>query len=189
DDYDAVPVCGFDWIHWLVCDLKRASVAEGESGKSGDFTEGCNSWHGIADELTAAQATGYGGPAPPRQGAQVHPEGVRPGLRAGTAPRIHDERPVLCHAGACAGTRDLGGEVLAQEAIPIIFPRSPDVGPGSVFPFAAMSIGRILANPSDAEGQLDFTHVLLIYSLKTLASFGQFYTIAVIAVIAVLRRR
>lgn len=65
DDYDAVPVCGFDWIHWLVCDLKRASVAEGESGKSGDFTEGCNSWHSIADELTAAQATGYGGPAPP----------------------------------------------------------------------------------------------------------------------------
>ena len=65
DDYDAVPVCGFDWIHWLVCDLKRPSVAEGESGKSKDFTEGCNSWHSVADELTVSQATGYGGPAPP----------------------------------------------------------------------------------------------------------------------------
>lgn len=65
DDYDAVPVCGFDWIHWLVCDLKRPYLREGESRNSDDFTEGCNSWHGIADSCTVDQATGYGGPAPP----------------------------------------------------------------------------------------------------------------------------
>jgi hypothetical protein len=65
DDYDAVPVCGFNWIHWLVCDLKRTSVKEGESHRSKDFTEGCNSWHSIADDLTVEQATGYGGMAPP----------------------------------------------------------------------------------------------------------------------------
>ena len=65
DDYDAVPVCGFDWIHWTLCDLKKTSVAEGESHKPNDFTEGCNSWHSVADELSVEQATGYGGMAPP----------------------------------------------------------------------------------------------------------------------------
>lgn len=65
DDYDAVPVCGFNWIHWIICDLKKTSVKEGESRNSGDFTEGCNSWHGIGDTLSRETATGYGGMAPP----------------------------------------------------------------------------------------------------------------------------
>ena len=65
DDYDAVPVCGFDWVHWTLCDLKKPSVAEGESHNDPDFTEGCNSWHSVADDLTVEQATGYGGMAPP----------------------------------------------------------------------------------------------------------------------------
>ena len=65
EDYDAVPVCGFDWIHWILCDLKRTSVSEGESRGSDDFTEGCNSWHGIGDVLSRETATGYGGMAPP----------------------------------------------------------------------------------------------------------------------------
>lgn len=65
DDYDAIPVCGFDWIHWIICDLKKTSVKEGESRNSGDFTEGCNSWHGIGDVLSRETATGYGGMAPP----------------------------------------------------------------------------------------------------------------------------
>ncbi len=65
DDYDAVPVCGFNWLHWTICDLKRTSVVEGESHSSPDFTEGCNSWHSIASENSVEQATGYGGPAPP----------------------------------------------------------------------------------------------------------------------------
>ncbi|MGN0098527.1 MAG: YbhB/YbcL family Raf kinase inhibitor-like protein [Candidatus Methanomethylophilaceae archaeon] len=65
DDYDAIPVSGFCWIHWIACDLKKTSVKEGESHNSPDFTEGCNSWHGIADRLTREQAVGYGGPAPP----------------------------------------------------------------------------------------------------------------------------
>ena len=65
DDYDAVPVCGFDWLHWTIADLRRTSVAEGESHNDPDFTEGCNSWHSVAGENTIEQATGYGGPAPP----------------------------------------------------------------------------------------------------------------------------
>ena len=63
DDYDAIPVSGFCWIHWIACDIKKTSVKEGESHNSPDFTEGCNSWHGIADRLTREQAIGYGGPA------------------------------------------------------------------------------------------------------------------------------
>ncbi len=65
DDYDAVPPCGFNWIHWLVCDLKRTVLKEGESGNSTDFTEGCNSWHSAMEQNTIEEATGYGGPAPP----------------------------------------------------------------------------------------------------------------------------
>lgn len=65
DDYDAVPVCGFDWIHWTISDLRKPSVKEGESHNSPDFTEGCNSWHSVASENSIEEATGYGGPAPP----------------------------------------------------------------------------------------------------------------------------
>lgn len=65
DDYDAVAVSGFNWIHWTVCDLKRTKVSEGESHRDPDFTEGCNSWHSIASDNTVEKATGYGGPAPP----------------------------------------------------------------------------------------------------------------------------
>lgn len=65
DDYDAVPVCGFNWIHWIICNLKKTSVEEGESRNSKDFIEGCNSWHGIGDILSRETATGYGGMAPP----------------------------------------------------------------------------------------------------------------------------
>ncbi len=65
DDYDAIPVCGFDWVHWTIADLKRTSVEEGESHNCPDFTEGCNSWHSVAGENSIEQATGYGGPAPP----------------------------------------------------------------------------------------------------------------------------
>lgn len=65
DDYDAVPVCGFDWIHWIIADLKKTEVKEGESRSSKDFVEGRNSWSGKFDKLPADKATGYGGMAPP----------------------------------------------------------------------------------------------------------------------------
>lgn len=65
DDYDAVPVSGFCWIHWILCDLKDTEVPEGASGNSDRFTEGCNSWHGVLDNLTMEQSSRYGGPAPP----------------------------------------------------------------------------------------------------------------------------
>lgn len=65
DDYDAIAVGGFNWIHWTLCDLKRDHLDEGESHSSKDFVEGCNSWHSMASPNTVEEATGYGGPAPP----------------------------------------------------------------------------------------------------------------------------
>ena len=56
DDYDAIPVCGFD---------KKTEVLEGESRNSTDFTEGRNSWCGVLDRCPIETGTGYGGMAPP----------------------------------------------------------------------------------------------------------------------------
>ncbi len=65
DDYDAVPVSGFNWIHWILADLKRTEVKEGESRRAEDFVEGRNSWAGVLDRFPVDKATGYGGMAPP----------------------------------------------------------------------------------------------------------------------------
>lgn len=56
DDKDAIPVCGFDWIHWLICNLKKKHVVAGESTNiNAEFIQGANSWN---QNL-------YGGMAPP----------------------------------------------------------------------------------------------------------------------------
>lgn len=65
DDHDAVPVSGFTWIHWLAADIKRTSLEENESVTAKDFSQGMNSWHSCASDLSVEEATGYGGPAPP----------------------------------------------------------------------------------------------------------------------------
>lgn len=65
DDHDAVPVCGFTWIHWTVANLKRPYMEENESVEGGDFVQGVNSWHSCASDLNREDATGYGGPSPP----------------------------------------------------------------------------------------------------------------------------
>lgn len=67
DDHDAVPVCGFTWIHWLVADMKRTTLEENESANSKDLIQGVNSYHSCASDLSVEEATGYGGPAPPNE--------------------------------------------------------------------------------------------------------------------------
>ena len=47
DDYDAVSAAGFLWVHWLICDLKSAEVAEGATRTGAGFTEGSNSWFSV----------------------------------------------------------------------------------------------------------------------------------------------
>lgn len=65
DDYDAISASGFNWIHWLISDLRTAKIEEGASHHNPPFTEGSNSWFSKLGDLTREQATGYGGPAPP----------------------------------------------------------------------------------------------------------------------------
>jgi Raf kinase inhibitor-like protein, YbhB/YbcL family len=64
EDLDAIPVCGFSWIHWTVSDLQKDILEDNES-VNGKFTQGVNSYHSVASKLSKEEATGYGGPAPP----------------------------------------------------------------------------------------------------------------------------
>lgn len=66
EDVDAVPVCGFSWIHWLGADLTRTSLAENESVSASDFIQGANSWISpLAGSHSREDASVYGGMAPP----------------------------------------------------------------------------------------------------------------------------
>ena len=65
DDKDAIPVCGFNWIHWTLCNLTQAEVAEDASRNSPDFIQGSTSFHSAAGDETRAEASCYGGMAPP----------------------------------------------------------------------------------------------------------------------------
>lgn len=56
DDVDAIPVCGFVWVHWLIANLKKPELKENVSGKiNPEFIQGNNSWNMPL----------YGGMAPP----------------------------------------------------------------------------------------------------------------------------
>lgn len=66
DDMDAVPVCGFVWIHWLAANLTRTYLEENESINARDFIQGVNSRYSH-DNITRDEASVYGGMAPPNQ--------------------------------------------------------------------------------------------------------------------------
>lgn len=65
EDKDAVPVCGFSWIHWLVANLTRTELAEDESRHADGFVQGATSSGGRLGGLSRAQASFYEGMAPP----------------------------------------------------------------------------------------------------------------------------
>lgn len=65
DDKDAITASGFIWIHWLIADLTRESVAENESRSATDFVQGANSWSSVLGKLSREEASAYGGMAPP----------------------------------------------------------------------------------------------------------------------------
>ena len=62
EDRDAVPVCGFSWVHWIAADITRDELGENESAEARDFVQGINSWYGDYGE---DGSMGYGGMAPP----------------------------------------------------------------------------------------------------------------------------
>lgn len=69
-DYDAIPVCGFPWIHWAVANIdpKLGELPENASLEM-DLLEGTTSWSSpiISEEwkLSFEDANGFGGCAPP----------------------------------------------------------------------------------------------------------------------------
>lgn len=65
EDKDAAQVAGFVWTHWLIADLQRTSVLENESISAKDFTQGANSWASKINKFSIAEASAYGGMAPP----------------------------------------------------------------------------------------------------------------------------
>lgn len=65
EDKDAIPVCGFSWIHWVVCDLTRTEVLENESETANDFIQGTTSFHGALGSESQIEAAVYGGMGPP----------------------------------------------------------------------------------------------------------------------------
>lgn len=68
DDHDAIPVCGFTWIHWAGANLKKTKVEENESLTATDFIQGINSWGAPMmgeNALSREEASVYGGMAPP----------------------------------------------------------------------------------------------------------------------------
>ena len=65
EDKDAVTASGFVWIHWLIADLERTSVAENESVSAKDYVQGANSWASVLGKVEIEEASCYGGMAPP----------------------------------------------------------------------------------------------------------------------------
>lgn len=65
EDKDAVPVCGFSWIHWLAANITKTEIKENESILKKDFVQGVNSWYGVAANVEKEYAMGYGGMTPP----------------------------------------------------------------------------------------------------------------------------
>lgn len=61
DDADAVPVCGFVWIHWIAANICSTDIPEGDS-RNADYPQGINSWYGSHGK---EGSYGYGGMTPP----------------------------------------------------------------------------------------------------------------------------
>lgn len=70
EDFDAIPVCGFSWIHWLVAGIDPKEIIELEENdsinKQHKLIQGKNSWvSGFMDDNSRSQTPLYGGCAPP----------------------------------------------------------------------------------------------------------------------------
>ncbi|SPY34159.1 YbhB/YbcL family Raf kinase inhibitor-like protein [Pasteurella canis] len=65
EDKDAITASGFVWIHWLIANLERTSVQENESLTATDYVQGANSWASVLGKFDIAEASVYGGMAPP----------------------------------------------------------------------------------------------------------------------------
>ncbi|NGJ56384.1 diaminopimelate decarboxylase [Staphylococcus aureus] len=74
-DYDAIPVCGFAWIHWSVANVSVSgnsiSIKADLSRTKGDYVQGKNSFtSGVLAEDFSEIENHYVGPTPPDQDHQ-----------------------------------------------------------------------------------------------------------------------
>lgn len=68
EDKDAIPVCGFSWIHWSAANITRTTINANESVSANDFIQGINSWVSMQGGEQPVQACSYyGGMCPPDQ--------------------------------------------------------------------------------------------------------------------------
>lgn len=66
EDFDAIPVTGFSWIHWIaIIPGNITSLKENASLENKDIIQGVNSWISSMGGLNKANASHFGGPAPP----------------------------------------------------------------------------------------------------------------------------
>lgn len=66
EDKDAVPVCGFSWIHWTAANITKTELAKNESITATDYVQGTNSWSGpLGGNQSISETSCYGGMAPP----------------------------------------------------------------------------------------------------------------------------
>lgn len=65
-DYDAIPVSGFSWIHWIAVIPKNyVELKENASRIDKNIVQGVNSWASKFVGLPKEKAIFYGGPTPP----------------------------------------------------------------------------------------------------------------------------
>ena len=66
EDYDAIPVTGFSWIHWVtIIPGNYNELKENASLKDSNLIQGVNSCISSMGVLSKADASHFGGPAPP----------------------------------------------------------------------------------------------------------------------------
>ena len=101
EDKDAITASGFVWIHWLIADLTRTSLAENDSISATDYVQGANSW-------ATGQTQHRGGFDLRRHGAAQLPPPRRADClctrhQAQSAAGFPFQRFALCDAGSCVG--------------------------------------------------------------------------------------
>ena len=65
EDKDAIPVCGYSWIHWTGANLKSCTVPENASQAAAEFIQGTTSWSGKIGGRDRFAVSSYGGMSPP----------------------------------------------------------------------------------------------------------------------------
>lgn len=66
DDYDAILVTGFTWIHWTaIVPGNVTELKENASLENKEIIQGVNSWISAMGDLNKAEASHFGGAAPP----------------------------------------------------------------------------------------------------------------------------